>query len=260
MDDAKGLKPRQGTSTLDLALRLVEHLSYQTQATSLGAIAKAFSASKATVYRHLHTLTQHGFVRQDPATGHYDIGVKLLVLGEACRRRFDVVRAAHHELMILRDKTGQAVTICALLDREVVVLELIQGLSVIEFGTRPGTRLDLHASAHGKTWLAFGPANLGDELRKQPLKPWTPETHTDVDALMREIEAIRGRGWSTAPDEVITGVNTLAAPVFDHANALVGTIAIVGPTQFIPAHPKPDQVHDVVETAKRISQSLGWRQ
>lgn len=145
-----------GTSTLDLALRMVEFLAMQSRPLALAQIAAHFSASKATVYRHLVTLQRHGFVRQDPETGRYDAGVKLMVLGEALRARFDVLSAARSELMELRDRTGQAVTICALIDGEVVVLELVQGRTLIEFATRPGTRLDFHASAHGKVWLAFG--------------------------------------------------------------------------------------------------------
>ncbi len=248
-----------GTSTLDLALRMVEFLAMQSRPLALAQIAAHFSASKATVYRHLVTLQRHGFVRQDPETGRYDAGVKLMVLGEALRARFDVLSAARAELMELRDRTGQAVTICALVDGEVVVLELVQGRTLIEFATRPGTRLDFHASAHGKVWLAFGTADLLPRALAAPLKSWTAHTITDPDALAREISLVRQRRWSTAPDEVLTGVNTLAAPIFDHRGTLVGSLAIVGATQFIPPDPPDTQVAEVTGTAARISRSLGWR-
>ncbi|WP_341991189.1 IclR family transcriptional regulator [Azorhizobium sp. AG788] len=248
-----------GTSTLDLALRMVEYLALQSRPVQLAQIATAFSASKATVYRHLVTLQRHGFVRQDPDTGRYEAGVKLMVLGEALRARFDVLSAAREDLMRLRDQTGQAVTLCALIDAELVVLELVQGRTLIEFATRPGTRLDFHASAHGKVWLAFGPATLRDTVLAGPLKAWTASTISESAALRTEIAAVATRGWSTAPDEVITGVNTLAAPVFDHRGDLVGSIAIVGATQFIPPVPDDAQVVEVVGAAGRISKSLGWR-
>ncbi|MDE1567026.1 IclR family transcriptional regulator [Aquabacter sp. P-9] len=248
-----------GTSTLDLALRMVEFLAMQSRPLALAQIAAHFSASKATVYRHLVTLQRHGFVRQDPETGRYDAGVKLMVLGEALRARFDVLSAARAELMELRDRTGQAVTICALIDGEVVVLELVQGRTLIEFATRPGTRLDFHASAHGKVWLAFGDDHLLTQVLSTPLKNWTPHTLTDPDALRSEVIRVRQRGWSTAPDEVLTGVNTLAAPIFDHRGTLVGSLAIVGATQFIPPDPPDTQVAEVTGTAARISRSLGWR-
>lgn len=248
-----------GTSTLDLALRMVEHLALQSRPLSLAQIASDFSASKATCYRHLVTLQRHGFVRQDAETGRYEAGVKLMVLGEALRDRFDVLTAARAELMTLRDRTGQAVTICALIDGDLVVLELMQGRTLIDFSTRPGTRLDFHASAHGKVWLAFGPTHLADRVLAGPLKSWTPQTLSTPAILRAEITAVKARGWSTAPDEVITGVNTIAAPIFDHRGVLVGSLAIVGATQFIPSNPEDAQVAEVTGAAGRVSRSLGWR-
>lgn len=238
---------------------MVEFLALQSRPLALAQIAAHFSASKATVYRHLVTLQRHGFVRQDPETGRYDAGVKLMVLGESLRARFDVLSAGRAELMELRDRTGQAVTICALIEGEVVVLELVQGRMLIEFATRPGTRLDFHASAHGKVWLAFGAETLLPQVLSRPLKSWTARTITDPDALRHEVERVRLRGWATAPDEVLTGVNTVAAPIFDHRGVLTGSLAIVGATQFIPPDPEAAQVADVTGTARRISRSLGWR-
>jgi DNA-binding IclR family transcriptional regulator len=240
-----------GTGTLELPLRILEHLAHCSHPASLGAIAKEFAASKATVYRHLQALAQRGFVQQDAATANYEVGIKLVVLGEAARGRFDIVRAGHDELIALRDKTQQAATVCCMVQDAPVVLDLIQGHTVIEFGTRPGTRLALEGSAHGKAWLAFsaGAAIALALARAQAGK----------SGLVQEIAKIRKRGWSTAPDEVIDGVNALAAPVFDHSAQMVGSIAIVGATQFIPREPARAQIEAVVGAARRISRALGWK-
>src|SRR5262249_1259762 len=153
---------------------------------------------------------------------------KLMVLGEFSRGQFEIVAVARDELRRLRDETGQAISICALIEDELVVLDLVHGRTLVEFATRPGTRLDLHASAHGKIWLALGPAELLKRVLARPRRAWTPHTVTDPKALTNEVQAVRKRGWATAPNQVIMGVNTLAAPVFDHRNVLVGSIAIVG--------------------------------
>jgi len=258
-DSASGKTAPAGTSTLDLALRAVEYLVQQSRPAALAQIAEALCASKATIYRHLVTLQKHGFVRQEPETGRYEAGIKLMVLGEALRQRFDIVAAAREELMTLRDHTGQAVTVCAAIDAELIVLELIQGRTLIEFATRPGTRLAFHASAHGKIWLAFGSRERAETIANGPLKAWTPATIVTRDALLADLALVRERGWATAPDEVITGVNTLAAPVFDHRQILVGSIAIVGATQFIPPIPDPEQIREVVGSAARISRGLTWQ-
>lgn len=248
--------PRQGagTGTLDLALRILEHLAHRSHAASLGVIAKEFSASKATVYRHLQALVQQGFVHQNEHSGDYEVGIKLVVLGEAARGRFDIARAARNELISLRDGTQQAATVCSLVQDSLVVLDLIQGHTVIEFGIRPGTRLALDASAHGKVWLAFSSAApIERVLGRGPSRTAKPA------ALVQEIARVRRRGWATAASEVVDGVNALAAPVFDHSATMVGSIAIVGATQFIPPEPGRNQIEAVVGAAKRVSRALGWR-
>ena len=103
------------TGTLDLALRILDHLAEQVSPIALTAIAQTFSASKSTVYRHLSALARHGFVRRDVSTGRYAIGVKLMVLGETSRGNFEIVTVARDALLKLRDITGQAVSLCTCL-------------------------------------------------------------------------------------------------------------------------------------------------
>jgi DNA-binding IclR family transcriptional regulator len=247
------------TETVDLSLRLLERLADAREPLGVSELAREFGSSKATVYRHLQAMARHGFVRQDAATQRYQAGVKLFILGERLRDRFDVLAAARKEMAPLRDETGQAVTVSALVDDQVLVLELLQGRTIVEFGTRPGTVLDLHASAHGKVALAFGPTALQERSLARPLKPRTPQTIRTRPALERAIAQVRARGWATAPNEVLPGVNALAAPIFDHRGAYAGALAIVGSTQYIAATPTPQQVALVTGAAQRISRELGWR-
>jgi len=250
---------RKDTGTLDLALRILEFLAGQDAPVALTAIAQTFAASKSTVYRHLSALARHGFVRQEVSTGRYAIGIKLMVLGETSRGNFEIVAVARGALLKLRDATGQAVSLCGLLDDDLVVLDLMHGRSVVEFTTRPGTRLALHASAHGKIWLAFGPEGLIKKVLDAPRPAWTSQTLSDAKALLNEVQAVRKRGWSTAPNQTVRGVNTLAAPVFDHRGVLAGSIAFVGSTQIIAAKPTPAQLGAVLDAARSVSRDLGWK-
>ena len=256
---ARSATAPKDTGTLDLALRILDHLAGQASPIALTAIAQTFTASKSTVYRHLSALARHGFVRRDVSTGRYAIGVKLMVLGETSRGNFEIVTVARDALLKLRDTTGQAVSLCTLLDDDLVVLDLMHGRSVVEFSTRPGTRLALHASAHGKIWLAFGPEALIKKVLSAPRPAWTSHTLTDAKTIASEVQAVSKRGWSTAPNQAVMGVNTLAAPVLDHRGELVGSIAIVGSTQVIAPKPVPAQLGAVIEAARSVSRDLGWK-
>ena len=65
---------------------------------------------------------------------------------------------------------------------------------------------------------------------------------------------------ATPPNQAAMGVNTLAAPVFDHPGVLVGSIAIVGSTQVIAPKPAPAQLGAVVVAARSVSRDLGWKE
>lgn len=251
-----GGAPPIGTSTLDLALEIVEFLAQQERPISLAAIASTFSASKATVYRHLQTLVRHGFVRRGREKGSYQAGVKLMVLGEVSRRSFDVVASAHDELTSLGKATGQAACIAAIVDGELVVLDMVQGHSFVEFGTRAGTRLALNGSALGKVWLAFGPKAIADDFWSKPMKAWTPSTITSPSTFKRVVRVAKEQGWAIAPNESILGINTIAAPVFNHRSELVAALGVTGSVQFVPAMPEPKLIDAVVLAANRVTQRM----
>jgi DNA-binding IclR family transcriptional regulator len=244
--------------SVDLVVRLLEHLSTTRQPRGVSDVARDLGISKARAHRHLRALVQRGYARQDPLTDRYEIGVKVLALGEAVRERFDLAGAIRPVMAPLREATGMAVTASVLVEGAVTVVEMLQGKTLIEFGIRPGSRLDFHASAHGLIALAFGPPGLADQVLAQPLRAWTEHTITDPAAVRRRVEVVRRQGWATAADAVQIGVNALAAPVFDHRGDWRGALALVGASQFIPGTPSDAQIAHVTEAAAGASRWLGW--
>jgi IclR family transcriptional regulator, acetate operon repressor len=245
--------------SVDLVLRLLELLAASSRPIGVTDVARELEISKPRAHRHLRALVSRGYARQDARTEGYEIGIRLLILGEQARERFDVMGAIRPAMAPLRTATGLAVTASALVGDEVVVLEMLHGTALIEFGVRPGSKLDLHASAHGLVALAFGPASLLDAALAKPLKAWTDHTLTDPAELRVEVDRVRRQGWATAGDAVQVGVNALAAPVLDHRGVCRGAIALVGATQFILAKPDKAQVELVVQAAADASRALGWR-
>src|SRR5262245_25002327 len=215
-DPPKGEAPRPATESVDLSLQLLERLALSAEPIGVSDLAREFGSSKATVYRHLCTLASHGVVAQDSTTLRYTAGIKLLILGERLRERFSVLNVARGEMARLRDETGHAVSLSTLMQDQVVWLEVFQGHAIVNFGTQPGRVLDLHATAHGKIALAFGPKGLLERCVAKPLKSRTPFTITAPGALERAVAHVKARGWATAPNEFALGINGIAAPVFSH--------------------------------------------
>ena len=246
--------------SVDLVFRLLELLARASGPMGVTEVARELDISKPRAHRHLRALVQNGYARQDGRSEGYEIGVGLLRLGEQARERFNVMGAVRPVMAPLRAATGLAVTASVLVGDEVVVLEMLQGAKLIEFGVRPGSKLDLHASAHGLVTLAFGPPLLLEATLSKPLQAWTDDTLTDPERLRAEVDRVRVQGWATAVDAVQVGVNALAAPVLDHRGVLRGAVALVGATQFIPAEPPPEQLVLIKDAAAEASRSLGWKE
>lgn len=248
---------KAATGTVDLSLYLLEYLVASRKPIGVTDLARIFETSKPTIYRHIQALVKHGFARQDEETNRYEAGIKLLVLGETLRERFNILTAARNEMSLLREATGQAISLSALVNDEVITLELLQGRTVVEFGVKPGTKMDLHATAHGKVALAFGPARLLENLCMQPLKSWTTGTIKTPLALRKAIKLVHRSGWATAANEIVGGVNAIAAPIFDHREQYAGAIAIIGSTSLIAAKPKTEFIDLVSRAANEVSRALG---
>ena len=226
--------------SVDLVLAMLELLAGAAQPRALGEIALALGISKPRAHRHLRALIANDYVRQDAATDRYEITARLLGLGEAVRERLSFAGAARPAMALLRDATGQAVTASTLVAAQVTIVELLQGRTIVQFAIRPGTVMDPLRSAHGMVAMAFGgiPAD---------------------DAAAAAIAAVRARGWATAPERIMRGVNALAAPVFGHDGCWAGTLAIVGSIDAIPAMPDDALIAQVADAARDTSERLGWK-
>ena len=241
------------SNSIDVVLDIVELLAESDRPRALSDIARTLGISKPRMHRYLRALLQRDYVRQDDETSRYEISAKLLALGKSVRDRFEIARVVRPAMSRLRDATGQTVTASTLIAGAVTIIEMVYGRTLVEFGVRPGSAMDPYLSAHGLVALAFGPA---DEIKQR----WTGPTPADREALAAGIAEVRERGWSTAANGILVGVNALAAPIFDHRGDWRGTIAIVGSTSFIPADPAAEQIAEVVGVAREVSRRMGWRE
>lgn len=68
--------------TLHRALDLLEVLAEAGQVT-LSGLSEQLGLARTTTHRLLTTLTTRGYIRQDPMTGHYSVGIRTFVVGSA---------------------------------------------------------------------------------------------------------------------------------------------------------------------------------
>ena len=257
---AKPARSRNSVQSLMLGLRVLEALAATGKERGITELATELNTTKWRIFRHLHSLCEEGYVTQDAASGKFQLGRRTYALIETLPNRFNVVREAREDMSVLRDTCGHTVVLAAPVDDSgVVVVDVIEGVHAVQFSLKIGAIFDMHASAHGKAALAFGPSHWLERAIERGLRRHTDLTIIDPRALRREIEHIRSQGWASAFEESFRGVNTVVAPIFKATGDYVGSIALFGSVEAIPRRPDRRDVAAVMAAGRRISQKLGWK-
>jgi IclR family acetate operon transcriptional repressor len=102
--------------------------------------------------------------------------------------------------------------------------------------------------------LAFGP----DLPLARPLERFTDRTVVGREALRREIDAVRERGWARAAGEREPHLNAIAAPVFGAGGELAAILGVQGPDTRFDAAAQEAAVPVLREQALALSRGLGY--
>lgn len=252
-------RDRGGIQAVHLTFDILEELMAAQQELGVSEITHRLGSSKGTIFRHLQTLVERGYLSQNPNTSRYRLGMRSLLLGEAARGSMDLLALGTEALGRLQAATRQTAVLSRIVGRTVTVLNTVTGPGALEIGVKPGSDLPLHASAQGKVALAFSRRGLLSALRRQPLAAMTDRTVTDPAVLEQEIATIRAQGWASACEEMMLGINGVAVPVFDETGDCIASLALVGSIQFIPARPGAALIDALRESGSRMSAALGYR-
>lgn len=248
-----------GVQAVVFALDTLEYVAQHQASVGVSELARAFGTTKSRMHRHLQTLMTAGYLVREPQTERYRASARLVALGQAVSEGSELARAAREVTRRLRDKLGHAVVLSQTEDDGVRILLLVPSKSSVEIAVKPGSVLSFHASAQGKVALAFGDPSRSQHVLAGELPPKTACTICEPKRLQTEIDVTKRRGWASAPNEAVIGLNALAAPVFDALGRYAGAIAIVDSIQFIPEHPNREYVQELIAAAAQISNNLGYR-
>ena len=247
-----------GVRTLHLGLDILEYLVEVGADRGVTEIAEHFALTKARTFRLLQTLVDRGYAVQDIATSRYAPSVRLFALGQALGERFDLPSAVKPEANQLWESLGDTIVTATLFKDKLLILDVIRGRTPISVGLKTGALFDLPSSAQGRIALAFGSSDLMQRALKEPIVAHTPKTIASHAKLASEIRKVRLQGWSSAPDQLVLGMNAVAGPVFQHDGTLAGTLGICGLTQFVPHPPTHEMIDQLTTACWRASRKLGW--
>ena len=239
-----------------IAVRILERLAFGEKYSRVTELARDIGTSKNRIHRHLKTLMDLGYVAQETETQRYMVGVRLVQIGNAVASKYDFLSISRPVMQRLRDVLGYSVVLSKVEDGQLFAIEQVQGRGDVTFGITVGSPLQLHNSAQGKIVLAFGAPQLLEATLAGPLPPRTASTITDPGVLRAEVALARRRGWAIAPNQIMTGINAVAAPIFGRGGQLFGTLATIVSIDDLPGEPDERHLRLIKDAAAEISAAL----
>jgi DNA-binding IclR family transcriptional regulator len=245
-----------------VALGILEQLARSPFQQGISDLARALGTSKWRLFRHVHSLREAGYVIQDPGTERFELGTRFYALTRAIPRRFAFADFARPAMLELQRDIGHTVVIAALVHEQMVVLDTVSGEGGKPLVIAHGKPHDLHASAHGKVALAFGPPELLESVAGGTLRRYTAQTITDAERLRRVVMQVRQRGWAAAFEEgPRSGMNTIAAPIFGARGRFEGSMGFIlpGSARLVRSRVFEGDIEALTASARKVSMRLGYR-
>ena len=159
---------------------------------SLGEIAKATGLARSTVQRLVASLDKEGFVTRNFGHQGVFLGMELARLGG--KVNLDARTLLLPLMEDLRARIDDNIDLTTLDQGRVIVIEQLASHEQIRVMSYVGRQHPAHCTANGKAHLAQLPREEAMALLGPELARFTPNTITDPERLMAQVEAFRELG------------------------------------------------------------------
>ena len=237
--------------SVERAISILNAFSPFKPSMSVIEIQEAVHLSRPTLYRLLETLAAHGFIRVHGTPQRFSLDYGVGRLGHTWLAGLDPAVMARPILERLHVQTMETVSLALLRDRQHLYVVELPSPHVMSMSRGIGPLDHLTRGASGKVILAF--------MRTEAVDSVMRNTPKDIDkkAVLRDLAKIRKDGYWVARSEIFPGAVGIAAPIFDHADSVAGSVIVFGPEVRFSEQRIDTTVKLVAESAAAISATLG---
>ncbi|NUT72374.1 IclR family transcriptional regulator [Pseudarthrobacter sp. C4D7] len=239
------------------ALTLLGQFSEQRRALNLSEMSRLSGLAPATALRLLRHLTEWGALER-LEDGRYVVGVRLWEIASLSPRGHGVREIALPYLEDLYEVTRHHVLLSVREGREAVLIDRLSSRTATEVAYRVGGRMPLRTTAVGQVLLAYGGAELQDELLAGGDGPGPAPGPGGADSagLRAVLADVKQAGVAVVRRTHPSRTVSVAAPIHGAGGGVVAALSIVVPDEEVPAH---ELVPLVRAAARAISRNLGHR-
>lgn len=217
-------KMSDSVRAVDRALEILMAFTATDYELSVAELLKRVDLSRPTLYRLLHTLEQSGFVISGGEPQKFRLGPSVAHLAHVWTSSLDVSALAQPVMRRIWEQSGETVALFVPQGAYRLCIAELPSAQPLSFKRGAGYQERILLGASGRAILAYA-VNDANEL-----KSYATGTPIDLTRYPAELAQIRKRGYAISKDELIEGAVAVAAPFFDGAGKVAGSIGIFGPS------------------------------
>lgn len=239
---------------IDRLAQLLDTIAASDDVVSLKVLSAETGLHPSTAFRILSSAASHGFVERT-ARGNYQLGAKLLRLGNRVSSVVDIRKVALPLMEKLRDELGETVNLTVREGDEVVYIERALAKRMIRVDQVIGSRAPLHVTAVGKLLLGEqGEDACRSYAKRSKLPAYTANTHTRAASLVQECLNAVKQGYAYDNEEAELGVGCIGTLVRDASGQVVAGLSVSAPIE----RRRDAWTEQIIKTGQQLSKQLGY--
>jgi len=257
------------SQSLERGLAILSSFRSDRPLLGVSELSREVGLSRSTTHRYIATLAGLGYLEQDSASRKYRLGPRVLDLGFSAINSMDLREVAAPHLQALSDETGHTVNMAVLDGADIVYIDRCRtskrGQREIDLNLHVGSRLPAYCTSMGKVLLAYlSPEEQRAALKRVRFAQRGPNTLTEKEELLAELERVRTAGLAVNNEELAYGLRSIAAPVRGPSGDVVAAINLAVHRSMVSldalvAHLGPLLKRTAAEISERISYGQGRR-
>lgn len=244
---------------IEKAVLVMEFLGRQGTA-SFTQIQNELQLAKSSTFNLLETMVSTQLIIKNER-GHFSLGIKLFELGHLLFHKKHIFQNTRLHMRELANKLGMTVHLGIVDGYDAVYLDKVENSLPATLTSWVGKRVPVHASALGKSLIAWHPIEQLDiYLDDYPFVLLTENTIMNKEKLMDHLEQIKKQGWAMDDEEAKMGIVCFSSPIFDVNQKVIYAISISSFKKFFIDKELQYYIDSLLECTRKISHSLGYSQ
>lgn len=238
------------------AIAILDYLKNNEKAPNLNEIASHLKISMGTASKIMHTMKSLELAIQDPMSGRYLIGTRLIGYGQKALNQIKLEDILMPYLENIYNEFEETMHLGILQNDNVVYVYKKEAKQAVMLRSRIGDSLSLSTSAMGKAVLATKTYDeVNEYLDRYPLHKITNKTIVDRDKFLKELERVKKNGYAIDDEENENGVCCIGI-CFMCGDTIFGTMSISVPIYRLTSQKKEAIINSLLDIKSTIEQKL----